>query len=172
MCRRGLLLSPILCCGQAGCQSDVKENRRIGLLHAHRIWCYIGVMSRLFRVVLDTNVLFEGLTKRNSVSGVIVDAWFEGLIQVCVSNALIYESFDVLSRKLSPARHEQAIRALAGLLAYARSSIGRPTRAAIVVSATSAAPSRSAGKSAAAFAVRRQPPQAANMPTLVGEILW
>lgn len=77
-------------------------------------------MAKLFRVVLDTNVLFEGLTKRNSVCGVLIDAWFDGLIQPCVSNALLYEYFDVLSRRLSPDRYEQAKRAMPGLPALAR----------------------------------------------------
>ncbi len=58
----------------------------------------------LLRVVIDTNVVFEGLTKKGGASGLIVDAWFAGLIVVCVSNALAYEYDDVLSRKLAPER--------------------------------------------------------------------
>jgi len=76
-------------------------------------------MADLFRVVLDTNVIFEGLTKRNGVCGSIIDGWFEGAMRVCVSNALLYEYFDVLSRKLSPYRHEQAVNVLAELLTQA-----------------------------------------------------
>ena len=57
-----------------------------------------------FRVVLDTNVVFEGLTKRNGSCGLIVDAWFAGLIQVHVSDALAYEYADMLFRKLSADR--------------------------------------------------------------------
>lgn len=60
--------------------------------------------NALPRVVLDTNVVFEGLTKQGGLCGVIVDAWFHGLIQVCLSDALAYEYVDVLSRKLSPTR--------------------------------------------------------------------
>jgi len=41
------------------------------------------------RVVLDTNVVFEGLTKQTGVCGLIIDAWRAGLLTVCVSNALL-----------------------------------------------------------------------------------
>ncbi len=58
----------------------------------------------LFRIVVDTNVVFEGLTKQGGASGLIIDAWLAGLMVVCVSNALAYEYYDVLSRKLSEAR--------------------------------------------------------------------
>ena len=56
------------------------------------------------RVVIDTNVVFEGLTKKGGAAGLIVDAWLAGLLRVYVSNALAYEYTDVLSRKLSEAR--------------------------------------------------------------------
>ena len=58
----------------------------------------------LIRVVIDTNVVFEGLTKKGGASGSIVDAWLAGLMVVCVSNTLAYEYDDVLSRKLAPER--------------------------------------------------------------------
>lgn len=58
----------------------------------------------LLRAVINTNALFEGLTKQGGASGLIVDAWLAGLMVVCVSNALAYEYDDVLSRKLSEAR--------------------------------------------------------------------
>ena len=58
------------------------------------------------RVVIDTNVLFEGLTKQGGASGLIIDAWSVGLVNTCVSNALAYEYADVLSRKLSIHRWE------------------------------------------------------------------
>jgi predicted nucleic acid-binding protein len=58
----------------------------------------------LLRVVIDTNVVFEGLTKKGGASGLIIDAWFAGLMIACVSNALAYEYDDVLSRKLAPER--------------------------------------------------------------------
>jgi predicted nucleic acid-binding protein len=58
----------------------------------------------LLRVVVDTNVVFEGLTKQGGASGLIIDSWLAGLIVVCVSNTLAYEYDDVLSRKLAPER--------------------------------------------------------------------
>lgn len=58
----------------------------------------------LLRIVVDTNVVFEGLTKQGGASGLIIDAWLAGLMVVCVSNALAYEYDDVLSRKLSEKR--------------------------------------------------------------------
>jgi putative PIN family toxin of toxin-antitoxin system len=58
----------------------------------------------LLRVVIDTNVIFEGLTKQGGASGLIIDAWLAGLIVVCVSNTLAYEYDDVLSRKLASER--------------------------------------------------------------------
>lgn len=68
--------------------------------------CYSGVMTAdsSFRVVIDTNVVFEGLTKRGAAAGLIIDAWLAGLLAVYVSNALAYEYVDVLSRKLSEKR--------------------------------------------------------------------
>ncbi len=59
---------------------------------------------RSLRVVVDTNVVFEGLTKQGGASGLIIDAWLSRLIVVCVSTALAYEYDDVLSRKLSKSR--------------------------------------------------------------------
>ncbi len=56
------------------------------------------------RVVIDTNVVFEGLTKRGGIAGVIIDAWLDDMFQAYVANALAYEYVDVLSRKLSPSR--------------------------------------------------------------------
>jgi predicted nucleic acid-binding protein len=58
----------------------------------------------LLRGVVDTNVVFEGLTKQGGASGLIIDAWLAGLIVVCVSNTLAYEYDDVLSRQLAPER--------------------------------------------------------------------
>ncbi len=58
----------------------------------------------LLRVVIDTNVVFEGLTKKGGASALIIDAWLAGLMVVCVSNTLSYEYDDVLSRKLAPER--------------------------------------------------------------------
>jgi putative PIN family toxin of toxin-antitoxin system len=68
------------------------------------------------RVVIDTNVVFEGLTKQGGAAGFIVDAWLAGLIQVCVSTALVYEYEDVLSRKLSEIRWQRLQPVLSALL--------------------------------------------------------
>ncbi len=54
--------------------------------------------------VIDTNVVFEGLTKQGGAAGLIIDAWQAGLYLPCVSTALAYEYLDVLSRTLSTER--------------------------------------------------------------------
>lgn len=59
-------------------------------------------------IVVDTNVVFEGLTKQGSASDLIVTAWLAGLLNVYVSNALAYEYESTLSNKLSPIRWQQA----------------------------------------------------------------
>lgn len=56
------------------------------------------------RFVVDTNVVFEGLTKQGGASGFLVDGWLVGLFQPFVTNALAYEYADVLSRKLNSQR--------------------------------------------------------------------
>ena len=58
------------------------------------------------RYVIDTNVVFEGLTKKGGASDYIVRAWLGGLFRPMLSNALAYEYADVLSRKLSARRWE------------------------------------------------------------------
>ena len=75
--------------------------------------------SERYRVLLDTNVLFEGLTRQKSACGLIIDTWLAGLIRVYVSDALAFEYVDVLSRKLSDAKWQQARIALRTLLAKA-----------------------------------------------------
>jgi putative PIN family toxin of toxin-antitoxin system len=74
---------------------------------------------QLLRVVVDTNVVFEGLTKRGGASGLIIEAWLAGLIVVCVSNTLAYEYDDVLSRKLAAERWIEIQQVLAKLLSIA-----------------------------------------------------
>ena len=83
--------------------------------------CYNDVTMNIGypRAVIDTNVLFEGLTKNDGAAGLIVEAWNTGLFFACVSNALAYEYLDVLSRKLSPIRWEKIRPILGGLLAEA-----------------------------------------------------
>jgi len=70
-------------------------------------------------VILDTNVVFEGLTKEGSASGLIVDAWLNGLFRPFVSNALVYEYEDVLSRMLSEVRWQRLQPVLEKLLVQA-----------------------------------------------------
>jgi predicted nucleic acid-binding protein len=72
------------------------------------------------RAVIDTNVVFEGLTKKGTTAGVIVEAWLTGTFQAFVTNALAYEYRDVLSRKLSPTRWQQLQPALGSLLKKAQ----------------------------------------------------
>jgi putative PIN family toxin of toxin-antitoxin system len=55
-------------------------------------------------VVLDTNVVFEGLTNSKSICSLIVETWRAGLINICISDALAHEYLDVFTRKLSPER--------------------------------------------------------------------
>lgn len=71
------------------------------------------------RVVIDTNVLFEGLTRQAGDCAAIVEAWRTGLLQACVSNTLALEYGDVLSRKLSPTRWQRIQPLLGSLLALA-----------------------------------------------------
>jgi putative PIN family toxin of toxin-antitoxin system len=68
------------------------------------------------RVVIDTNVVFEGVTKQGGAAGFIIDAWLAGLIQVCVSTTFAYEYEDVLSRKLSEVRWQRLQPVLSALL--------------------------------------------------------
>jgi putative PIN family toxin of toxin-antitoxin system len=74
----------------------------------------------LLRVVIDTNVVLEGLTKQGGASGLIVDAWLADIMVVCVSNALAYEYEDVLSRKLSNVRWTELQPVLGKLLDVAQ----------------------------------------------------
>jgi predicted nucleic acid-binding protein len=71
------------------------------------------------RVVIDTNVVFEGLTKSGGAAGFVIDCWRAGLFRVFVANALAYEYTDVLSRKLSPTRWRLVKPILGTLLAQA-----------------------------------------------------
>jgi predicted nucleic acid-binding protein len=69
-----------------------------------------------FRVVVDTNVVFEGLTKQGGAADLIIDSWLAGLLYVCVSDALAYEYADILSRKLSETRWNKIKPVLGNLL--------------------------------------------------------
>jgi predicted nucleic acid-binding protein len=67
-------------------------------------------------VVVDTNVVFEGLTYQGNAAGLIIEAWIANLFQPCVSNALSYEYVDILSRKLSVDRWQKLQPVLGKLL--------------------------------------------------------
>lgn len=62
------------------------------------------LFMKYIKAIIDTNVVFQGLTQQGGSPGLIVDAWAAGLYKSCVSNALSYEYEDVLSRKLSDPR--------------------------------------------------------------------
>lgn len=76
--------------------------------------CYYDGM----RAVIDTNVLFEGLTQRGA-SGDVVDAWVARKFIPCVSLTLALEYEEVLTNKLGPSRNRQAVGAMQALLARA-----------------------------------------------------
>ena len=76
--------------------------------------------NTVFRAVIDTNVVFEGLTKQGGLAGVIIEAWLANLFQAYASNALAYEYADVLSRKLSQRRWHQLQPVLGTLLKNVR----------------------------------------------------
>lgn len=59
------------------------------------------------RIVIDTNVVFEGLTRKGGACGLIIDAWRAELFTVCISDSIAYEYDDVLSRKLSEQRWDE-----------------------------------------------------------------
>ena len=67
------------------------------------------------KVVIDTNVLFEGVTQQGGAPGYLIEAWLAELLDVRVSNALAYEYVDVLSRKLSEKRWK-AVQPVVGVL--------------------------------------------------------
>ena len=76
-------------------------------------------MTTLPSVVVDTNVVFEGLTRQGGASGFIIEAWLNGLFQAYVSDALAYEYVAVLSEHLSPQRWQAIQTVLSALLTRA-----------------------------------------------------
>jgi len=76
--------------------------------------------QRMLQAVIDTNVVFEGVTSQGSAPGLIIEAWLSQLFVACVSNALAYEYTDVLARKLAPRRWRQLQPMVGMLLAQAR----------------------------------------------------
>lgn len=69
-------------------------------------------------IVVDTNVVFEGLTKQGSASSLIVTAWLSDSLNVHASNALAYEYESILSNKLSSTRWQQTKPILRRMLTY------------------------------------------------------
>lgn len=67
------------------------------------------------RAVVDTNIIFEGLTRKGACAQVM-DAWVERMFTPCVSTSLALEYEAVLSRKLKPDKADLALMALQALL--------------------------------------------------------
>ncbi len=67
------------------------------------------------RLVIDTNVLVEGLS-RKGVCGRVVDLWAARRFIPCVSTTLAFEYEDVLTRRGSEEKIERLRRALQALL--------------------------------------------------------
>ena len=72
----------------------------------------------MHRAVVDTNVLFEGLTRRGA-SADVVDAWVAREFMPCVSTAMALEYEEVLGNRLGVAKRNVALPALQALLARA-----------------------------------------------------
>ena len=68
--------------------------------------------------MVDTNVLFEGLTHQGPC-GDVVDAWVAGRFTPCVSTAVALEYEEVLSNKLARSKRKTALEALPALLSRA-----------------------------------------------------
>ncbi len=71
------------------------------------------------RTVIDTNVLFEGVTQQGGDCGLLVEAWRVGLLQAWVSNTLALEYEDVCVGAQVVAVTLAGHRAVAGSLAEA-----------------------------------------------------
>jgi len=56
------------------------------------------------RYIIDTNVVFEGLTNKGGAADLVIQGWLGSWFRAMLSNALAYEYADVLSRKLSAPR--------------------------------------------------------------------
>ena len=72
----------------------------------------------MIRAVIDTNVLFEGLSYRGA-PGRILDAWAERRFVPCVSTALALEVEEVLASRFSATRRPTVLAALTALLGRA-----------------------------------------------------
>lgn len=71
------------------------------------------------RAVVDTNVVFSGITAPSSTAGGVIAAWLTDEFCACVSTALALEYEAVLSGKLSAHRARQALILLGELLRHA-----------------------------------------------------
>jgi len=69
----------------------------------------------MIRAVVDTNVVFEGLTSL-SAAGQVMDAWARRSFVPCVSTALALEYEEVLTNKLGARKRPVALKALQALL--------------------------------------------------------
>lgn len=69
----------------------------------------------MLRAVVDTNVLFEGLSRRGP-SGSVVDAWVAGRFVPCASTALALEYEEVLTDRFGDRRRASVLLALQALL--------------------------------------------------------
>ncbi len=58
----------------------------------------------MIRAVIDTNVVFNGLTQGGTASYFVIKAWETKLFQPCLSDTMAYEYLDVFPRKLSQHR--------------------------------------------------------------------
>ena len=76
--------------------------------------------QQTLQAVIDTNVLFEGITIQGSAPGLIMEAWRGGLFRACVSTTLAYEYLAVCSGKLSAVRWQQLQPVVGALLTQAR----------------------------------------------------
>ena len=72
----------------------------------------------MIRAVIDTNILFEGLSNRGPC-GKVLDAWVARRFVPCVSTALALEYEEVLANKFSALRRESVLAALQARLTRA-----------------------------------------------------
>jgi predicted nucleic acid-binding protein len=73
-------------------------------------------MATRLRAVVDTNVVFEGVTRSEGAPARIIEAWLHGRFGACVSDSVAYEYVDVLSNRLSPRRWNLVGAIVRGLL--------------------------------------------------------
>lgn len=74
----------------------------------------------MIRAVIDTNVVFEGLTTQGNASAIIIEAWLQNQFTACVTNAVAKEYVATLSNKLSTSRWQKISVVLRALLTRAQ----------------------------------------------------